>query len=311
MISELLMLSAALFGREGPDLPIESTTAAQLLSRSLTEHKSEIISSHNAASIEQWEAPEHVTCNPVLQGDQTIGFSADFGSHVFSFDLKGFEMGENTIEQNVHSGSSFPGLLALSALEKANGFALKSCVAGIPSLRQACPSSTLGDWTIVSFGETGSDCAQVASTDLLFTYQSSSRGNFTKGKTEETIRRELSTLQGTTDEGTLFPLFLSGFNQWAAPKCFLYESAFDGSRPAICSYQNPDPSQAGHIAMKIGEAETAAFWNFKTSYDIVASSLPNVMFSDANSVVISPSAERCFFGVKSTLRQRTVILGTC
>lgn len=246
-------------------------------------------------------------CYPLFSGNNVIGFEASINQDKISFDLDGYLIKE--YDEPPLYASNASSLTPLKTLISKSGFSTKSCVSQVSSLANKPHQKSFGIWNLVSFESIEKDCAQIAAMDLIYTYKLSGKGNPSNYSSSTRLLEALKKAQNYQDGvGTSLNNFLSGFNSVLSSSFHLAEGVYDATKPVICAY-SPESENLGHIAMKIGEAETKVLEIFKTKWDIVVSSERN--FYSEEPATIDKTIESCFFGVQSNRRQATFVLSGC
>lgn len=246
-------------------------------------------------------------CSPLFSGNDIIGFETSINQDKISFDLDGYLIKEYGEPPLYASDSS--SLTPLKTLISKSGFITTSCVSQVSSLTNKPHQKSFGKWTPVSFESLEKDCAQIAAMDLIYTYKLSGKGNPSVYSSSAKLLEALKKSQNYKAEtGTSLNNFLPGFNSVLSSSFRLIEGAYDATKPVISAY-SPESESLGHIAMKIGEAETKVLQIFKTKWDIIVSSERN--FYSGEPVEIDKTIENCFFGIQSNRRQATFVLSGC
>lgn len=296
MFEQVILLSAALVGMGDGKVELPLSSAMQRIDACL------------ASYLQEHHLPQAVEpCEPIIQNEEVLGFKIDLGSDEYRFDLDGYLLEE--YQDVTYYSSSVAGMTDFSSLMGMSGFDPLSCVCQIPSLVSQFGSSAFGNWNALSFEADTDDCAQIASLDLIYTYQFSGMGNPTSYTNSNDLYLALQTAQNyQSGLGILLADYLPGLNAVLKPFFHATSGSYDGTKPVVCAY-SPATGNVGHFAMKIGEAETSAFWNIKTQWDIVVSLEPNYL--GAEPVSIDHNEESCFFGIQANRRQATFLLFGC
>lgn len=246
-------------------------------------------------------------CSPLFSGNNVIGFEASISQDKISFDLDGYLIKE--YEEPPLYASDSSSLTPLKTLISKSSFITTSCVSQISSLTNKAHQKSFGTWNPVSFKTFENGCAQVAALDLIYTYKLSGKGNPSVYSSSASLLEALKKAQNYQEGvGTSLNGFLPGFNSVLSSSFRLIEGAYDATKPVISAY-SPESGNLGHIAMKIGEAETKVLEIFKTKWDIIVSSERN--FYSGEPTIIDKTIENCFFGVQSNRRQATFVLSGC
>ncbi len=246
-------------------------------------------------------------CSPLYSGNNVIGFEASINQDKINFDLDGYLVKE--YEKPPLYASNASSLTPLKTLISKSGFVTTSCVSQISSLTNKPHQKSFGIWNPVSFESVEKDCAQIASMDLIYTYKMSGKGNPSTYTSYEKLLEALKKSQKYQDDlGTSLTDFRAGFNSVLSSSFQLTEGIYNATRPVVCAY-SPESENLGHIAMKIGEAETKFLEIFKTKWDIVVSSKPN--YYGVEPTGVNKNIENCFFGIQSNRRQATFVLSGC
>ena len=277
MFEQVILLSAALVGMGDGKVELPLSSAMQRIDACLASYLQE---HHLSQAVEP--------CEPIIQNEEVLGFKIDLGSDEYRFDLDGYLLEE--YQDVTYYSSGVAGMTDLSLVSQFG-------------------SSTFGNWNALSFEADTDDCAQIASLDLIYTYQFSGMGNPTSYTNSNDLYLALQTAQNyQSGLGILLADYLPGLNAVLKPSFHATSGSYDGTKPVVCAY-SPTAGNVGHFAMKIGEAETSAFWNIKTQWDIVVSLEPNYL--GAEPVSIDHNEESCFFGIQANRRQATFLLFGC
>lgn len=299
MLEQLILISSALVGcGEGTtELPLGA--AMERIDAQLSAYCAEKGLSYDSDVI------------PMLgPSGEVTGFRTEINGDVLAFDLDGYSMDASTgSEAPDYYSSALAGMTPLSDLISCNGFSVDSCVCQIPSLVSIFGSSPFGNWTPVSFDCGVADCAQIASLDLIYTYRFTNGTNPSVYSSASALYSALQASQNYQPErGITLSDYLPGLNAILTSSFQASSGSFNATKPVVCAY-SPASGNVGHFAMKIGEAETTAFWFVKTKWDVVVSSNSN--YSGEEPIAIDLTNETCFFGIEANRRQATFVLFGC
>ena len=298
MLEQIVLLSSALAGYGEGVVELPLSEAIQVINGRL--------SNCFAAEGNTFDAESH--CRPIFDAeDKVIGFETRIDGHPLAFDLNGYSIGPSEATDFFASGSAE--MTALSDLVSMNGFNPLSCVCQIPTLVSLCGSSLFGNWETVSFASGTDNCAQIAAMDLLYSYRFTNLLNPTLYSTSADLYNALGVAQNYQPGlGIALSDFLPGLNSVLTSSYYATNGLFDATKPVVCAY-SPVTGDIGHFAMKIGEAETTAFWFIKTHWDIVVTRNSNYYGQEPS--VVDHQNETCFFGIESNRRQATFVLFGC
>lgn len=293
MLEQLILISASLVGMGDGKVEMPVTMAVEKLNDCLEKQFGEDMGKDG--------------CSPLYSGNNIVGFEASINQDKISFDLDGYLIKE--YDEPPLYASNASSLTPLKTLISKSGFTTASCVSQISSLVNKPHHKSFGKWNPVSFESLEKDCAQIASMDLIYTYKMSGKGNPSIYSSSTNLLEALKRSQKYQDgSGTSLNNFLPGLNGVLSSDFYAKEGVYNGIEPVICAY-SPESGNLGHIAMKIGEAETSFMQIFKTKWDIVVSSKPNYYGEEPTGV--NKTIESCFFGVQSNRRQATFVLSGC
>lgn len=296
MLEPIVLLAASLLGMGEGKVELSLSSALKQIDSSLAEYLKNVGSQ---------EIPE--PCRAIIEDERVSGFEVTVGSETWAFDLDGYVL--KNWDKATYFSSGDPGLTSLNSLMSMDGFDPSSCLCQIPSLVAQYGASSFGNWNVVSFDSGTDDCAQIASLDLIYTYRFSGFGNPSIYSNNDDLYYALQTEQNHQPGlGILLSDYLPGLNAVLKPSVHAMSGSYNATKPVVCAYA-PDSGYLGHFAMKIGEAETAAFWNLKTQWDIVVSNDRNYLGIEP--CAIDQTAESCFFGIQANRRQATFILFGC
>lgn len=299
MLEQLILISSALVGFGEGTIELPLGTAIERIEAQLSAYCAE----------EGIQYASHVI--PVFDVSGKVnGFSTEVNGEELAFGLDGYSIDASPdFEALNYYSSGLAGMTPLSGLASSNGFSVDSCVCQIPSLVSSYGSSSFGNWNAVSFDCSSDDCAQIAALDLIYTYRFTNAVNPSVYSSAFSLYSALQSSQNYQPGLGVAPSdFLPGLNAVLTPSYYASSGSFDASKPVVCAY-SPISGDAGHFAMKIGEAETTAFWFIKTKWDIVVSSARN--YIGAEPTTIDGTNETCFFGIESNRRQATFVLFGC
>lgn len=293
MLEQLILISASLVGMGDGKVELPISTAVEKLNNSL--------------KVQFGESLRNNVCSPLFFDADLIGFEASINEEKIIFDLDGYLM-EKYKEPYLYASDASE-LTALDVLISKSGFRTASCVSQITSLADKPKLKEFGNWTSVSFNSLRNECAQIAAMDLIYTYKLSGRGKPSIYSSSTNLLETLKRSQKYQDgSGTSLNNFLPGLNEVLSSDFYAKEGVYNGTEPVICAY-SPESGNLGHIAMKIGEAETSFMQIFKTKWDIIVSTKQN--FYGKEPETINKTIESCFFGVQSNRRQATFVLSGC
>lgn len=293
MLEQLIFISASLVGMGDGKVEMPISMAVEKLNYSLKTQLGENLKSDG--------------CSPLFFGNDIIGFEANINEEKIVFDLDGYLI-KNYQEPHLYA-SDASSLTPLETLISKSGFTTTTCISQISSLANKPKLKEFGKWTPVSFNSSRNECAQIAAMNLIYTYKLSGKGNpsiyTSPAKLLESLKKSQKYKDGV---GTSLNDFLPGFNEVLSSRFYAKEGVYNGREPVICAY-SPESGNLGHIAMKIGEAETKVLEIFKTKWDIIVSTKQN--FYGKEPETINSTIENCFFGVQSNRRQATFVLSGC
>lgn len=299
MLEQIIFISSALLGYGTGKVELPLSIAVERIDSQLSDYCAETGIAYGS----------HV--NPIFGPlSEVTGFEIVIDGKSLAFDLEGYSLNPSLNQHIPERYSSFTaGMTALTDLESFNGFSIDSCICQIPSLVSLYGASFFGNWNPVSFKCGDYDCAQVASADLIYTYRLSNYPNPSIYSSPSALYSALQTSQNyQPEQGVALSDFLPGLNAALSPSYHATYGLFSGTKPVVCAY-SPASGSLGHFAMKIGEAETTAFWLIKTKWDIVVSKIKNYIGPEPN--IIDSSNETCFFGIEANRRQATFVISGC
>lgn len=309
MIGEMLLISASLLGRgaEGK-IEVPAELAPSLISESMTLHKEEIVEAHNEFYDEQWSCPDKIDCLPLIENDKTVAFRAKVGVHGFDFDLDGNLIEDSVSFNGVVGSSEFSGLNRLKTTEKLNSFAVKECITPIPSLVSMFPSFDFGDWNVVSFDQTGNDCAVVALMNLLYTYKLSGKGDLVGNASADSVYNSIANaVKYNPSSGTDLDNFASGFNSWLPSSWRLERGKDEPNVPHIVIYESNVAGEPAHAALKIGRVSFRPELILARAYrDLVVSYHCNFLGDTPTDT--AKNLESCFYTVGTSFRKASYTL---
>ena len=299
MFEQLILISSALVGCGEGTMELPLSTAMARIDAGLSAHCAEEGIPYDSHVAPMFDSSGEVT-----------GFRTEINGEELAFDLDGYSMDASLgFETLDYYSSALAGMTQLSDLISSDGFSVDSCVCQIPSLVSIYGSSPFGNWTPVSFVCDIDDCAQVASLDLIYTYRLTNATNPSVYSSASTLYSALQASQSYQPGlGIALSDYLPGLNSVLTSAYQASNGSFNATKPVVCAYA-PASGNVGHFAMKIGEAETTAFWFIKTKWDVVVSSKKN--YIGAEPVMIDNTNEACFFGIEANRRQATFVLFGC
>ena len=299
MLEQLILISSALVGCGEGTTELPLGTVMERIDAQLSAYCAEKGVSYDSGVV------------PILgPSGEVTGFRTEINGEELAFDLDGYSVDASPgSETPDYYSSTLAGMTPLSNLMSSDGFSVDSCVCQIPSLVSIYGSSPFGNWTSVSFDCDIDDCAQIASLDLIYTYRFTNATNPSVFSSASTLYSALQVTQSYQPGlGIALSDYLPGLNSVLTSAYQASNGSFDATKPVVCAY-SPATGNAGHFAMKIGEAETNAFWFIKTKWDIVVSANGN--YSGEEPIAIDHTNETCFFGIEANRRQATFVLFGC
>ena len=298
MLEQIVLLSSALAGYGKGTIELPLSEAIQIINDRL----------YDCFIKDGIVFDEDAHCRPLFDAEnKAVGFETRIGGRPLAFDLDGYSLTPYPISDFYASGSA--GMTPLADLVFMNGFSPSSCVCQIPTLVSSYGSSPFGTWETASFSSGADDCAQIAAMDLAYSYRLTNSVNPTLFNASADLYDALQSAQNYQPGlGITLNDFLPGLNSVLAPSYYADNGLFDATKPVVCAY-SPAAGSIGHFAMKIGEAETTAFWFIKTHWDIVVSGERNYYGNEPSA--IDHQKETCFFGIEASRRQATFVLYGC
>ncbi|MBO5529028.1 MAG: hypothetical protein J6A47_06905 [Bacilli bacterium] len=299
MLEQLILISSALVGCGEGTTELPLGTAMERIDAQLSAYCAERGFSYDS------------DVAPILSpSGEVTGFRTEINGEELTFDLDGYSMDASpSSEDPDYYASTLAGMTPLSDLISSNGFSVNSCICRIPSLVSIYGSSPFGNWTPVSFNCDIDDCAQIASLDLIYTYRLTNATNPSIYSSASALYSALQSSQNYQPGlGIVLSDYLPGLSATLTSSFQASSGSFNATKPVVCAY-SPASGNVGHFAMKIGEAETTAFWFIKTKWDVVVSSNKNYIGTEP--VMIDNTNEACFFGIEANRRQATFVLFGC